>query len=123
MLIQSIELPVPGLVALSQDAHVEGYDFVHTLLDQWEDGQNGFNKPGEWLCGAFDKEELVAVGGLTIDPFVGRADVGRVRRVYVRPAWRNQGIGRALVSTLVEEARESFACVRLRAENADAARL
>jgi len=33
--------------------------------------------------------------------------IGRIRRVYVRPAWRNQGIGQALVHTLVENARTS----------------
>jgi GNAT superfamily N-acetyltransferase len=46
-----------------------------------------------------------------------------VRRVYVRPAWQDKGIGRALVTSLVEEARTHFSCVRLRAENTNAARL
>jgi GNAT superfamily N-acetyltransferase len=49
-----------------------------------------------------DQGLLVAVGGLTCDPFAGRLDTGRIRSVYVRPAWRNQGIGRALVTALVE---------------------
>jgi len=75
------------------------------------------------LCGHLDQGQLVAVGGLNLDPFAGRPDMGRVRRVYVRAAWRGQGIGCALVTRLVEDARKSFSCVRLRAENADAARL
>jgi GNAT superfamily N-acetyltransferase len=66
---------------------------------------------------------LVAVGGLNCDPFAGRPDTGRIRRVYVRHAWRNKGIGRALVTALVDEARKHFRCVRLRAENTGAARL
>ena len=49
--------------------------------------------------------------------------MGRIRRVYVKSAWRNRGIGRALVSALMNHARRYFSCVRLRAENALAARL
>jgi predicted GNAT family acetyltransferase len=49
--------------------------------------------------------------------------MGRIRKVYVRPAWRGKGIGGALVTHLVGEARKHFSCVRLRAENAGAARL
>jgi GNAT superfamily N-acetyltransferase len=63
------------------------------------------------------------VGGLTIDPFEAQPNTGRIRRVYVRSAWRKKGIGRALVSALIEHAGKNFHCVRLRAENADAARL
>jgi GNAT superfamily N-acetyltransferase len=49
--------------------------------------------------------------------------MGRIRRVYVRSAWRNRGIGRTLVAALVDHARTHFSCVRLRAENAGAAGL
>jgi GNAT superfamily N-acetyltransferase len=41
----------------------------------------------------------------------------------VRQAWRNQGVGRALVTALIHEAKAHFRSVRLRAENAGAARL
>ena len=81
--------------------------------------QNRFDAPGEILCGHLDQGLLVAVGGLNCDPFAGRPDLGRIRRVYVRPAWRDKGIGRALVTALIEQARTHFRCVRLRAENAE----
>jgi GNAT superfamily N-acetyltransferase len=127
MEIQSIRLPITGLHELLAEARSERYDFIDTLIDEWQSGANRFEGYGETLYGAFgDDGLLMAVGGLTIDPFVpyeGRAEVGRIRRVYVRAAWRNRGIGRRLVLALVEEARKSFTAVRLRAENADAARL
>jgi GNAT superfamily N-acetyltransferase len=66
---------------------------------------------------------VTAVGGLNCDPFAGRPDMGRIRKVYVRPGFRGRGIGGALVTHLVAEARKHFGCVRLRAENAKAARL
>jgi len=123
ILIQKIELPVAGLEQLHAEAKQSGYDFIDTLVDEWTSGANRFEASGEILCGHFDQGQLVAVGGLTIDPFVGRSDTGRIRRVYVRSSWRDKGIGRALVSTLIEEARKNFHHVRLRAENEDAARL
>jgi GNAT superfamily N-acetyltransferase len=121
--IQKIALPVPGMERLQWEAQAEGYDFVQTLTDEWASAQNRFDAPGETLCGHLADGLVVAVGGLNCDPFAGRADMGRIRRVYVRPAWRDKGIGRALVTTLIEQARKHFRCVRLRAENADAARL
>jgi GNAT superfamily N-acetyltransferase len=121
--IQKIKLPVPGIERLLADAREEGYDFIETLVEEWASAENRFDAPGEALCGHLEEGLLLAVGGLNLDPFAGRPDIGRLRRVYVRPAWRNRGIGRALVTALVEQARRNFRCVRLRAENADAARL
>jgi GNAT superfamily N-acetyltransferase len=121
--IEKIKLPVPGMDRLQSEAREEGYSFIQTLVEEWVTGSNRFDAPGEVLCGYLDQGVLVAVGGLNCDPFAGRADVGRIRRVYVRQAWRNKGIGRALMTTLVDEARKHFRCVRLRAENSGAARL
>ena len=121
--IQKIELPVPGIERLLAEAREEGYDFIETLVEEWASAENRFDAPGEALCGHLEGGLLLAVGGLNLDPFAGRPDIARLRRVYVRPAWRNKGIGRALVTALVDQARTHFRCVRLRAENADAARL
>jgi GNAT superfamily N-acetyltransferase len=118
-----LSCPFPGMERLQSEAQAEGYDFIQTLVDDWASAQNRFDAPGEILCGHLDQGLLVAVGGLNCDPFAGRPDMGRIRRVYVRPAWRNKGIGRALVSALIDAARSHFRCVRLRAENANAARL
>jgi len=121
--IQKIQLPAPGIEQLQTEAREEGYDFIETLIDEWATGVNRFEAPGEILYGHLDQGLLVAVGGLTIDPFSANPETGRIRRVYVRSAWRNKGIGRALVSALVAYAGKNFRSVRLRAENADAARL
>lgn len=121
--IRKIELPVDGIERLQTEAHLEGYSFIETLVDDWASAANRFDAPGEAFFGCFDQNTLVAVGGLNVDPFAGDPQMGRIRRVYVRPAWRNKGIGRALVLSLIEEARKGFECVRLRAENADAAQL
>jgi len=108
---------------LQQEALNEGYLFLERLVEDWASGENRFDAPGEILCGCFDQGLLVAVGGLNCDPFAGRSDVGRIRRVYVRQAWRNRGIGETLVRTLITRARKNFRYVRLRAENPRAAQL
>jgi len=121
--IRKTELPVLGIEALRAEASDEGYNFLDTLVEEWESGENRFDGSGETLLGGWEAGTLIAVGGLNCDPFLGSAAVGRIRRVYVRPAWRGRGVGRTLITALLEEARNHFEVVRLRAENAGAARL
>ncbi len=108
---------------MQAEARQEGYNFLDTLVKEWLSGENRFDAPGEMLCGHLIQGFLVAVGGLNRDPFLDDPRVGRIRRLYVRQAWRNQGIGGALLDTLLCVARRSFCGVRLRAENLSAARL
>jgi GNAT superfamily N-acetyltransferase len=112
-----------GFEALRVDARAEGCNFVEKLAEQWESGENRFDAPGEIFLAHVDRGRIVAVGGLNRDPYAGDPSMGRIRRVYVRPAWRKRGIGEALVAALIAEARESFTSVRLRAMNPEAARL
>jgi len=108
---------------MQAEAREEGFQFLETLLREWVNGKNRFNAVGEALYGYFDRGILVAGGGLNRDPFLADPSVGRIRRLYVRRAWRNRGIGGALLDTLLSAARENFRSVRLRADNPDAARL
>ena len=121
--IHPIRLPVPGMEQLQVEALEEGVLFIERLWDEWQNGINRFAAPGEKLYGCMDQAVLVAVGGLNRDPFDGRWGIGRIRRVYVRRAWRNKGIGEALIHTLVEDARTSFTALHLRTDNPAAARL
>ena len=109
--------------SLQQEAREEGYEFVDRTVREWSTGQNRFDGPGELLCGIFAGDELIAIGGLTRDTFLDDPKVGRLRRIYVRAAWRNLGLGKQMVKYLLAEARSSFHAVRLRAENERAARL
>jgi len=121
--VETIALPIAGLEELLADAEREGYAFLDRLIAEWVSGENRFDKPGEMLCGCIDGGRIVSVGGLNRDPFLDDPRIGRIRRVYVRPAWRNRHLGTAMVLWLVETARNSFDAVRLRAENPGAARL
>jgi GNAT superfamily N-acetyltransferase len=52
-----------------------------------------------WLAQAGDDP----VGCVALRPL--SADVGEVKRMYVVPAWRGRGVGRALLERLIEHAR------------------
>lgn len=122
-MIQPITLPAPGIEQMQAEARSEGYRFLETLVLEWESGENRFDREGEVLCACLDGGSVVAIGGLNCDPFLGDPGVGRIRRVYVRGAWRNRGIGGLLMDELLTRARQSFRCVRLRADNPHAMRL
>ena len=115
--------PVRGLDVLIAEAGAEGFDFLDRLTEDWATGTYRFDGEHEGLFGVYCGTELVAVGALSVDPFAGRADTGRLRRIFVRKAWRGQGIGEGLVRALMGEASKGYAMVRLRAETPYAAGL
>ena len=105
--IHPIQLPVPCMEQLRAEAREERFLFIERLWKEWQNGKNRFAAPGEKLYGCMDQATLVAIGGLTQDPFDGRRGIGRIRRVYVRSAWRNQGMGKPLFvlsSRMLEQA-------------------
>jgi GNAT superfamily N-acetyltransferase len=105
------------LVELGLD---EGFGALRRMREGWDDGTNRFDGPGEVLYEARVGSRLVGICGLNRDPYAQSPDVGRVRHLYVDPAFRRRGIGRRLVSTIVEHAGGHFSRLRLRTLRADA---
>jgi GNAT superfamily N-acetyltransferase len=64
---------------------------------------------------------LIAVGGITRDPYGEDASAGRIRHVYVHPAHRRGGVGAALIAALEAHARGHFAALVLRTDTERAA--
>ena len=91
-------LPV-GFDALRADALAEGFRQVERLAADWDAGRIRFDRDGEALLAARLNGVLVGIGGLTIEPVV--AGALRMRRFYVRPAFRRIGVGRQLVTALL----------------------
>jgi GNAT superfamily N-acetyltransferase len=92
----------------------EGYRFIQQLWDEYASGQTTFSEDGAVLLGAFDEGVLVAVGGVHIDPYVNRSEVGRIRHVYVLPDHRRDGIGKLLVQSLISHGSAHFTTFTLR---------
>jgi len=96
------ELPV-GFNVLRSDARDEGHTNMERLAADWISGTNRFEDVGEALLAAFVTDELTGVGGITRDPACPEAL--RLRRFYVRPAFRRHGVGRCLAFALIHKAR------------------
>ena len=77
---------------------------VRRLVDEWRDGSNRFDRPGEAVFGAWVEGRLVGVCGLNIDPYVRDERMGRVRHLYVLTACRRHGVGRLLMARVIEAA-------------------
>ena len=108
-----------GLRMLAAVSHEEGFGFLDRLLREWENGTNMFDQPGETFLGYFDRG-LVAIGGLNVDPFIAIPSIGRLRHLYVIPWRRESGLGKAIVTALLDHGRRSFSRVRLRTDSSPA---
>jgi GNAT superfamily N-acetyltransferase len=99
---------------LRSDAHHEGHTNMERLATDWTSAAQRFEAKGEALLAAFVGGELAGVGGMTVDPTC--PDAMRLRRFYVRPAYRRLGIGRTLALTLIDRARQTTNRLVLNAE-------
>lgn len=111
------DLP-PQILALEKEAIGEGFRFITRLIEEWNSGTNRFNAPGECLMAAYRNEQLIGIGGLSVDPYTQK-NMARLRRVYVSASSRGQHVGRTLVTALVTHAALHFKSVCLFTDTAD----
>ncbi|CAN5537782.1 GNAT family N-acetyltransferase [soil metagenome] len=104
-LIRIIDDLPDGFDALLADAASEGIVNMALLARDWASGDQRFNRDGEALLGAVLAGELAGTGGLSVEPAASEP-ARRVRRFYIRPAFRRQGVARTLASALVQEAHD-----------------
>ena len=70
MAIERLTHLTPELLAAPiAESEAHGLRFVRRLTDEWLNGVNRFDRPGEALFAARDGADVVAVGGLNIDPY------------------------------------------------------
>jgi SAM-dependent methyltransferase/GNAT superfamily N-acetyltransferase len=117
------ELPIADLDALVVESEQAGSTFVRRLVDEWVNGANRFDRPGEALFGLRIDGRLIGVCGLNVDPYTDAARVGRVRHLYVLQAFRRHGAGRRLVTEVIDASRGVFDLLRLSTSNPAAAQL
>ena len=116
------KLPTDALAPLLAASIDEGFHFVERLVREWEEGKVRFNRPGELLLAAYRGQVIIAIGGLTADPYSDEAALGRLRHIYVRPGARGRGMGRRLVQTLEQAAEQTYRALVLRTDTTTAAR-
>jgi GNAT superfamily N-acetyltransferase len=94
----------PGFTELKLKSMAEGFNMLHRLEENWLNGQNRFDRPGEKLLGAYADDLIVGVCGLNIDPFTEITGTGRLRHLYVDTAWRRNHVGSGLLSEILKDA-------------------
>ena len=105
MKIRPIDFEQDNLSNLLQASEDEGYVQIRWLIRDWESGKNRFGKLGECLYVALgDQNQVIAVCGLN-DNGDG---YGRLRRLYVHPDFRKQGIGRKLSQACIDHGLQTF---------------
>ncbi|AAZ35981.1 GNAT family N-acetyltransferase [Pseudomonas savastanoi pv. phaseolicola] len=116
--IQQIAHLPSQVLALEEEAVAEGFRFLTRLISEWHSGANRFDAPGECLMAAYSQQQLIGIGGLSVDPYI-KTDTARLRRVYVTPTVRRQHVGQALVKALIAQAALRFQCVRLSTDTSE----
>jgi GNAT superfamily N-acetyltransferase len=104
-----------------EESAVQGFGFVKTLVDEFESGKNRFDTQGAALFGIYETDRLIGVGGVQRDPYLNRADVGRIRHVYVLGEYRRHGVGKRLLDALIQHAGEHYTLLTLRTPTTAAA--
>jgi predicted kinase/GNAT superfamily N-acetyltransferase len=109
---------IPALDPLVQESEAEGFSMLRRFVDEYAAGAIELNTARGFFLGAFDAGRLVAIGGVTPDPYIDDAQIGRLRHLYVERAYRRRGVGRQLVRALEERSRPTYSGLRLRTREA-----
>ena len=120
-IVRLYSLPIHDLQPLVKESRDQGFEFVDRLVIEYEKEINQFNKIGEALFGVYNNQQLIAIGGLNIDPYANETNIARVRHVYVLSKWRRKGVGKQLIQRIIGEASHQFCLLTLRTFNEQAA--
>ncbi len=106
---------------LVKESETEGYRFLSRLVNDFQDGTNRFNKPGEALFSVHNEAgDVVAIGGVNQSPFSVDKQVARLQRFYVLDDARRQGVGSLLLKQIIDHSRATFNEVTIRTESSKA---
>jgi GNAT superfamily N-acetyltransferase len=104
---------------LVAEASGEGVRNMVLLAEGWRSGAR-FQEDGEALLAAFLAGTLAGVGGMSVE--TGASEPARrLRRFYVPPRFRRQGVATALASALVQEGLDSVSLLTVNAAASPAA--
>jgi len=105
--------------ALVAEASGEGVRNMALLAGSWRSGAR-FQDDGEALLAAFLAGTLAGTGGLSVE--TGAIEPARrLRRLYVSPRLRRQGVATALASALIHEGLDSVGLLTVNAAASPAA--
>jgi len=106
------------IATLATLARKEGYDLIDKLIEEYRTGKNCFSQNNEFLACAYDGNKLIACGGLNQQWGDNGIEerIGRVRRFYVHPKYRQHGVGKQLLAYLEQLARPFYSALCLQTD-------
>lgn len=104
---------------LRRDAAAEGKRFLERLYVEWRSGEQRFSRAHEVLLTVRVNGELAGIGGMTVDPDMPSAM--RMRRFFIRPAYRRHGLGRQLATAILSRTLPSGTIITVNTDNTEAA--
>jgi len=97
-----------GWKDILRESRGEGYSIVERLLDDFRAGRNRFDAPGEALYAHFLGQVAIAVCGINRETDRTYSNAGRIRRLYVLPQYRGNGLAHDLVDVITRHASMTF---------------
>ncbi|WP_313659702.1 GNAT family N-acetyltransferase, partial [Acinetobacter variabilis] len=91
---------------------------IDKLIEEYRTGKNCFSQNNEFLVCAYDGNKLIACGGLNQQWGDNGIEerIGRVRRFYVHPKYRQHGVGKQLLAYLEQLARPFYSALCLQTD-------
>jgi GNAT superfamily N-acetyltransferase len=109
------------LESLAGAAEREGFRFLTRFMRDLRATAASLDTTREFFLGAVIDNRIVAVGGVTPDPYVDEPATGRIRHLYVTADFRRQGVGAALIRALEARACQEYDRLQLRTDTREAA--
>jgi GNAT superfamily N-acetyltransferase len=72
---------------------------MERLHNEWQNGEQRFKETNQVLLTVRVKGDLAGIGGMTVDPDFPSAM--RMRRFFIRPAYRRRNLGRQLATAIL----------------------
>ncbi|MBM7035030.1 GNAT family N-acetyltransferase [Vibrio ulleungensis] len=115
--IESINRRPIGLEELVRESELEGFRFLTRLSNELDSNGKAFDQQGETLMVVRDADRLIAIGGIS-----NYDGVARLRRFYVKKAYRKSGVGTLLLQNLEMFASQYFSRITLFTDTASASK-
>ena len=103
---------------LRAEAAADGHRHIERLSQDWNNGTQRFADDGEALLAAYQAGELVGIGAITREPSTITEPALRLRRLFVSPGARRNGVARTIVAALVQEGFDNAALLAVHAGDA-----
>lgn len=109
---------------LAKLAKKENLDLLDKLIEEYQSGKNRFEHDNEFLVLVHHGNKLIGCGGLNRQWGVDGVEerIGRIRRCYVHPKYRQHGVGKQLLTYLEQLARPHYSALCLQTDTKLAAK-